>query len=77
MRIRDFRADDSPQIELIPLIDVVLCLIVFFVVTTAWCGVRASARSSTRRSRSSPATSAIVRLSDSMSVRSASRSPTK
>ena len=36
MRIRDFRADDSPQIELIPLIDVVLCLIVFFVVTTTF-----------------------------------------
>ena len=36
MRIRDFRADDSPQIDLIPLIDVVLCLIVFFVVTTTF-----------------------------------------
>lgn len=36
MRIRDFRADDSPQIELVPLIDVVLCLIVFFVVTTTF-----------------------------------------
>ena len=32
MRIRDFRADDSPEINLIPLIDVVLCLIIFFVV---------------------------------------------
>ena len=31
MRIRDFRADDSPEINLIPLIDVVLCLIIFFV----------------------------------------------
>ena len=36
MRIRDFRADDSPQIDLVPLIDVVLCLIVFFVVTTTF-----------------------------------------
>ena len=36
MRIRDFRADDSPQIDLVPLIDVVLCLIVFFVITTTF-----------------------------------------
>ena len=36
MRIRDFRADDSPEINLIPLIDVVLCLIIFFVVTTTF-----------------------------------------
>jgi biopolymer transport protein ExbD len=36
MRIRDFRADDTPEINLIPLIDVVLCLIVFFVVTTTF-----------------------------------------
>ena len=36
MRIRDLRADDSPQIDLVPLIDVVLCLIVFFVVTTTF-----------------------------------------
>ena len=32
MRIRDFREDDTPEINLIPLIDVVLCLIIFFVV---------------------------------------------
>lgn len=36
MRIRDFRADDAPEINLIPLIDVVLCLIIFFVVTTTF-----------------------------------------
>jgi biopolymer transport protein ExbD len=36
MRIRDFRVDDTPEINLIPLIDVVLCLIVFFVVTTTF-----------------------------------------
>ena len=36
MRIRDFSADDSPEINLIPLIDVVLCLIIFFVVTTTF-----------------------------------------
>ncbi len=36
MRIRDFRADDEPEINLIPLIDVVLCLIIFFVITTTF-----------------------------------------
>lgn len=36
MRIRDFRADDTPEINLIPLIDVVLCLIIFFVITTTF-----------------------------------------
>jgi biopolymer transport protein ExbD len=36
MRIRDHRADDEPEINLIPLIDVVLCLIIFFVVTTTF-----------------------------------------
>lgn len=36
MRIRDFRADDEPEINLVPLIDVLLCLIIFFVVTTTF-----------------------------------------
>ena len=36
MRIRDYREDDTPHIDLVPLIDVVLCLIVFFVVTTTF-----------------------------------------
>lgn len=36
MRILDFRADDEPEISLIPLIDVVLCLIIFFVITTTF-----------------------------------------
>jgi biopolymer transport protein ExbD len=36
MRIRDHRADDEPEINLIPLIDVVLCLIIFFVITTTF-----------------------------------------
>ncbi|KGQ19289.1 Biopolymer transport protein ExbD/TolR [Lysobacter dokdonensis DS-58] len=36
MRIRDHREDDAPEINLIPLIDVVLCLIIFFVVTTTF-----------------------------------------
>jgi len=36
MRIRDHRDDDTPEINLIPLIDVVLCLIIFFVVTTTF-----------------------------------------
>ena len=36
MRIRDHRAEDSPEINLVPLIDVVLCLLIFFVVTTTF-----------------------------------------
>lgn len=36
MRIRDFRADDEPHIDLVPLIDVILVLIIFFVVTTTF-----------------------------------------
>lgn len=36
MRIADHRADDIPEINLIPLIDVVLCLLIFFVVTTTF-----------------------------------------
>ena len=36
MRIRDLRDDDTPEINLIPLIDVLLCLLIFFVVTTTF-----------------------------------------
>ncbi|MES2670195.1 MAG: biopolymer transporter ExbD [Pseudomonadota bacterium] len=36
MRIRDFRSDDEPEINLVPLIDVILILIIFFVVTTTF-----------------------------------------
>ena len=36
MRIRDFRKDDEPEINLIPLIDVVLCLVIFFVITATF-----------------------------------------
>jgi len=36
MRIRDDRAHDEPEINLIPLIDVILVLIIFFVVTTTF-----------------------------------------
>ena len=36
MRIKDHREDDTPDINLIPLIDVVLCLLIFFVVTTTF-----------------------------------------
>ncbi|RZA19745.1 MAG: biopolymer transporter ExbD [Lysobacteraceae bacterium] len=36
MRIQDHREDDTPEINLIPLIDVVLCLLIFFVVTTTF-----------------------------------------
>src|SRR5690606_36059018 len=48
-----------------------------YTVTTAWYGVRASARSITGRSRSLPATSAMVAFSAPMSVRRTSRSSTK
>lgn len=36
MRIRDRRAEDNPEINLIPLIDVILALIIFFVITTTF-----------------------------------------
>ena len=36
MRIQDFREDDTPEINLIPFIDVLLCLLIFFVVTTTF-----------------------------------------
>jgi|SRR5690606_16948461 biopolymer transport protein ExbD len=36
MRIQDFRQDDVPEINLVPLIDVLLCLLIFFVVTTTF-----------------------------------------
>ncbi|QDH70184.1 ExbD/TolR family protein [Marilutibacter alkalisoli] len=36
MRIQDHRAFDEPEINLIPLIDVILVLIIFFVVTTTF-----------------------------------------
>lgn len=36
MRIRDHRSDDEPEINLVPLIDVILVLIIFFVVTTTF-----------------------------------------
>ena len=36
MRIRDRRAEDSPEINLVPMIDVILCLIIFFVITTTF-----------------------------------------
>ena len=36
MRIRDHRPDDEPEINLVPLIDVILVLIIFFVVTTTF-----------------------------------------
>ena len=36
MRIRDHRASDEPDISLVPLIDVILVLIVFFVVTATF-----------------------------------------
>ena len=36
MRIRDHRSDDEPDINLVPLIDVILVLIIFFVVTATF-----------------------------------------
>ena len=36
MRIRDQRASDEPGIDLVPLIDVILVLIIFFVITTTF-----------------------------------------
>jgi biopolymer transport protein ExbD len=36
MRIRDRRAEDNPEINLVPLIDVILVLIIFFVITTTF-----------------------------------------
>ena len=36
MRIRDDRAQEEPEINLVPLIDVILVLIIFFVVTTTF-----------------------------------------
>ena len=36
MRIRDERAQDEPHIDLVPLIDVILVLIIFFVITTTF-----------------------------------------
>src|SRR5690349_20669792 len=38
MRIRDHRADDEPEINLIPLIDVILVLVIFFVITATFDG---------------------------------------
>jgi len=36
MRIRDDRSGDEPEINLVPLIDVILVLIIFFVITTTF-----------------------------------------
>lgn len=36
MRIRDDRRQDEPEINLVPLIDVILVLIIFFVITTTF-----------------------------------------
>lgn len=36
MRIRNRRAQDEPELNLVPLIDVILVLIIFFVVTTTF-----------------------------------------
>lgn len=36
MKFGKLHSDDEPQLDLIPLIDVILCLIIFFVVTTTF-----------------------------------------
>ena len=38
MRIRDHRADDEPEINLVPLIDVILVLVIFFIITATFDG---------------------------------------
>jgi len=57
VRIADHREDDSPEINLIPLIDVVLCLLIFFVVTTTF-DARSVLKLELPRAGGEPATSA-------------------
>ncbi len=62
MRIRDHRADDEPEINLVPLIDVILVLIIFFVVTTTF-DSRAVLRLQLPRADGEPAPAAAAPLS--------------
>ena len=62
MRIRDHRADDEPEINLVPLIDVILILIIFFVVTTTF-DSRSMLRLELPRATGEPATDSAAALS--------------
>lgn len=62
MRIRDHRADDEPDINLVPLIDVILILIIFFVVTTTF-DSRSMLRLELPRATGEPATDSAAALS--------------
>ena len=62
MRIRDHRADDEPEINLVPLIDVILVLIIFFVVTTTF-DSRAVLRLQLPRADGEPAPASAAPLS--------------
>lgn len=62
MRIRDYRADDEPEINLVPLIDVILVLIIFFVVTTTF-DSRAVLRLQLPRADGEPVASQVQPLS--------------
>lgn len=64
MRIRDHRASDEPEINLVPLIDVILVLIIFFVITATFdarSGLKLELpRASGEPSESNPALSVLV-----------------
>ena len=62
MRIRDHRADDEPEINLVPLIDVILILIIFFVVTTTF-DSRSMLRLELPRATGEPAADSATALS--------------
>ena len=62
MRIRDHRADDEPDINLVPLIDVILILIIFFVVTTTF-DSRSMLRLELPRATGEPAADSATALS--------------
>jgi biopolymer transport protein ExbD len=63
MRIRDDRAGDEPEINLVPLIDVILVLIIFFVITTTF-----ESRSTLQLQLPSAATEAVPDQAQSLSV---------
>ncbi|PJK07583.1 biopolymer transporter ExbD [Lysobacteraceae bacterium NML95-0200] len=62
MRIRDRSAEDAPELNLVPLIDVILVLIIFFVVTTTF-DSRAVLRLQLPRADGSPAPAQVQPLS--------------
>lgn len=62
MRIRDRSAEDEPELNLVPLIDVILVLIIFFVVTTTF-DSRAVLRLQLPRADGAPAPTQVQPLS--------------